>query len=277
MPWCRDHHVAQVFQAISGLESHQLISSHAKEATMAPTSLPILSLTSPTLPTELYHACKDHGFFYLVDHGIPTTTLNSVLDLARSFFIDATPEQKAKVLRKGVEEGGDGARGYQRIGENVTKGARDWHEAIDFYRDWDEGRRNGHSSSKTSEQELLQGPNLWPHHPPELQSVYQDYIESVKDVGTKVVRAMGEALGLEGDEKDILVKSTRNSFWVMRMIGYPPLENGTAEGVSCGEHTGTPHCWQKQTLPRLINSCNRLRLRNTPPLRLHPKRATSPA
>lgn len=208
-----------------------------------PTSLPILSLQSPTLPTELYHACKDHGFFYLVDHGIPTTTLNDVLDLARSFFIDGSPEQKSAVQRKGVEEGGDGARGYQRIGENVTKGARDWHEAVDFYKEWDAGGTNGHGPTEgvnaTSRHELVQGPNLWPSYPADLKRTYEEYIESVKDVGTKVVRAMGEALGLDGAEKDTFVNSTRNSFWVMRMIGYPPLQSGVKEGVSCGEHTGT--------------------------------------
>ncbi|KAF2434247.1 Clavaminate synthase-like protein, partial [Tothia fuscella] len=182
-------------------------------------------------------ACKDHGFFYLVDHGIPTTTLDLVLDLARTFFINGTPEQKEKIKRKTVDEGGDGARGYQKIGENVTKGAKDWHEAVDFYREWDRKSTNGHIKGSIKQTDTLQGPNLWPEQPEELKSVYEKYVESMKEVGTKVVRAMGETLGLEGSEKDMFVRATRESFWVMRMIGYPPLQSGAEEGVSCGEHT----------------------------------------
>jgi isopenicillin N synthase-like dioxygenase len=225
-------------------------------ATTKPTSLPVLSLKSPTLPTELYQACRDHGFFYLTDHGIPTAALDEVLDLARQFFIDATPEQKSAVQRKGVEEGGDGARGYQRIGENVTKGARDWHEAVDFYREWEDGGEGSRETNGGSQHELLEGPNLWPDHPPELHGTYQEYIESVKEIATKVVRAMGEALGLEGAEKDTFVKATRDSFWVMRMIGYPPLQDGATEGVSCGEHTGTLHHKVNERCIRLIKSAD---------------------
>jgi isopenicillin N synthase-like dioxygenase len=44
---------------------------------------------------------------------------------------------------------------------------------------------------------------------------------------------MGQSLG----EGDVFLNSTRKSFWVMRMIGYPPLSTPSSEGISCGEHT----------------------------------------
>jgi isopenicillin N synthase-like dioxygenase len=201
---------------------------------MNPTTLPILSFTSSTLPTELDHACKDHGFFYLTDHGIPLQTLNQVIDLARKFFLEAPEESKRAIQRYDVKDGGDGAHGYQRIGENITKGTRDWHEAVDLYADWDDSY-----TTTGTEDGLLRGKNLWPEYPDDLRRVYEEYIELVKDVGMRVVKAMGEALGLEGDETDLFVEKTKKSFWVMRMIGYPPLESGEGgEGQSCGEHTG---------------------------------------
>jgi isopenicillin N synthase-like dioxygenase len=204
---------------------------------MNPTSLPILSLTSSTLPTELYHACKDHGFFYLTDHGIPLQTLNQVVELARQFFIEAPEEHKLTIQRRDVKDGGDGAHGYQRIGENITKGAKDWHEAVDLYADWDDSY-----TTKGTEDGLLRGRNLWPEYPDELRRVYEEYIELVKDVGMRVVKVMGQSLGLEGDERDIFVEKTRKSFWVMRMIGYPPLQGvDNGGGQSCGEHTGMPY------------------------------------
>jgi isopenicillin N synthase-like dioxygenase len=202
--------------------------------TMNPTSLPILSLTSGNLPDELYQACRDHGFFYLTDHGIPKQTLDQVVELARQFFTEAPEEAKHAIQRRTLQEGGDGAHGYQRIGENITKGIRDWQEAVDYYAEWD-----GIYTAEGTDDGLLRGKNIWPEYPRKLQRVYEEYIELVKDVGTRIVKAMGESLGLEGDERDLFVEKTRESFWVMRMIGYPPLQaEEDGEGVSCGEHTG---------------------------------------
>jgi isopenicillin N synthase-like dioxygenase len=202
-------------------------------------SLPILSLTSPTLTTDLYAACRDHGFFYLTDHGISVSMLDQIIDLARRFFLESLDSEKQKIKRETVENGGDGARGYQVLNENVTKGLRDYQEAIDLYREWD-GQDENVESKTNNRYEFLKGPNLWPKHPPELKSVYEAYTEQCMEVGTKLIKAMSEALDLEGSETDTMLNATRKSFWVMRLIGYPPLQNGVdEEGVSCGEHSGT--------------------------------------
>jgi isopenicillin N synthase-like dioxygenase len=200
-------------------------------------SLPILSLTSPNLANELYAACRDHGFFYLTNHGIPPSVLDNILDLARRFFLESSGEDKDCIKRKPAHEGGDGARGYQLLNENITKGLQDYHEGVDFYREFEDVVNDTTSSEK--KYAFLRGPNLWPTNPPELKQVYGQYIEQCKKVGADLVRVMGDALGLVGEEKDTLTKATQNSFWVMRMIGYPPLQDKADEqGVSCGEHSG---------------------------------------
>lgn len=96
-------------------------------------SLPIIDI-SPFLsetPDEaaktktarsLYSACHNIGFFYLTGHGISTEVQRSVLDAAREFFLNASEEEKVAIGRKEIDEGGDGARGWQRLGENVTMG-----------------------------------------------------------------------------------------------------------------------------------------------------------
>ncbi|KAH7018710.1 hypothetical protein B0J12DRAFT_775369, partial [Macrophomina phaseolina] len=227
-------------------------------STSAAPTLPIIDI-SPFLATPngpsaasarastaaaLSHACRTTGFFYLTNHGIPASTLARILDLARRFFREASDSDKAAIARRdaGVVGGGDGARGYQRIGENVTKGRRDWHEAVDLYEEWSAaivgGGEGGEAGSKGPPYEVLRGPNLWPRHPAELREAYAAYIEQVKGVGTAVVRAMGEALGL-GQDAGVFVDATRRSFWVMRLIGYPGLPEGEGQqdGFSCGEHT----------------------------------------
>lgn len=201
------------------------------------TSLPYISLTSPNLAKELYDACLEHGFFYLTDHGIAPSVLESILELARRFFLESPAEDKALIKRKPAHQGGDSARGYQVLNENITKGLRDFQEAVDLYKEFDDTTSS--TGPLKEDYDFLHGPNLWPAHPPGLKAVYEQYIEQCKMVGAHVVRAMGEALQLAGKEKDALTSSTDNSFWVMRMIGYPPLQNNEDErGVSCGEHSG---------------------------------------
>jgi isopenicillin N synthase-like dioxygenase len=252
-------------------------------------------------------ACQEHGFFYLKGHGIPSSKTNKVLSLARRFFTagsdssaadavslsspstqDTTfrthgTEIKRRIQRYDVAAGGDGARGYQRIGENITQGRRDWHEAVDWYAEW-----GGAGEEQVKGQdELCTGENLWPEKPAELREVFEDYVECMKVVGTAVVRAMGWGLGLpelssaaaagsnseKGDvvgeeSREVFVENTKDSFWVMRMIGYPPLPSSkdgdhpscedNVEQFSCGTHTDygcvtllladeTPHALQVQS------------------------------
>ncbi|KAF1929952.1 Clavaminate synthase-like protein [Didymella exigua CBS 183.55] len=202
-------------------------------------------------------ACVNYGFFYLTGHGVPTAKLDEIIDLARQFF--ALPiEEKNKIKRydAGGPEGGDSARGYQGLGENVTGGLQDMQEAIDFYRPWSGVVEQGDGGPGT--RKTLQGPNLWPEKPVSLRAEYEAYIAQVTTVGRALVRAMGVALSLgaadpdnaadgSAEDEDVFARNCDESFWVMRMINYPPLSasvvpaaNGTHQDpgqFSCGAHT----------------------------------------
>lgn len=202
-----------------------------------PTTLPTINLSpflSPTstpesrsvTATALNAACRDYGFFYLINHGIPASTTSQILSLARTFFALPTSE-KATIARAK-----DGVRGYQGLGENVTLNMQDMHEAIDLYAEREAAR----------EFPGLDGGNLWPAKPEELRGVYEQYVEQCGEVGRALVGAMGVALGLRTKNEDFLVRESDEHFWIMRMIGYPPLAKPAQSGedieaYSCGEHS----------------------------------------
>ncbi|OAK96107.1 Clavaminate synthase-like protein [Phaeosphaeriaceae sp. SRC1lsM3a] len=226
--------------------------------------LPIIDLSSFLDPSSspearqitaqaINAACVNYGFFYLTGHGIPVSSLDEIISLARDFFaLPVEEKQKIKRFDAGGPEGGDGARGYQGLGENVTGGLQDMQEAIDWYREWPEDQKEpgdgGPGSVRT-----LQGANLWPEKPAQLKSVYEAYIERVQEVGKALVKAMGVALelgeptegaGYEAEDEDVFVRNCDEGFWVMRMIGYPPLpesftaaESNSPTQFSCGAHT----------------------------------------
>ncbi|KAF8458216.1 hypothetical protein BDZ91DRAFT_743282 [Kalaharituber pfeilii] len=52
-----------------------------------------------------------------------------------------------------------------------------------------------------------------------------------------MMRAMSLALHPFPPREDLFVPYLQAPFWVMRIIGYPPLANSEHVGVSCGEHS----------------------------------------
>ena len=128
------------------------LSLYPSPAAMSPTANPQLPISStpsavpsPSLPLPLIDigpfldpakaadkttcvehicaACRDVGFFYLIGHGIPNEMIQSVIDLSRQFFDRPDEEKQAISIASN-----DAARGYQRLGENVTRYFKDWHE-----------------------------------------------------------------------------------------------------------------------------------------------------
>jgi isopenicillin N synthase-like dioxygenase len=63
-------------------------------------------------------------------------------------------------------------------------------------------------------------------------------------LGKAVMKAI--ALGL-GEDENYFDGMINESFWVMRVIGYPPLQSEEEGSISCGEHTGNNDFWCKLT------------------------------
>ncbi|RHZ83205.1 hypothetical protein Glove_99g375 [Diversispora epigaea] len=175
---------------------------------------------------KIHEACRDVGFFYLTGHNVPREISDQVLNLGNEFFqLDDKEKMKLSIANE------DMARGYQRLGENVTRYQKDWHEALDFYKPIS----RDHYLAKNNLP--LRGQNQWPTYPTEFQQVFERYTEHMKELGSKVMSAIALGLGLE---ENYFEQFLDDSFWVMRVIGYPPLKSAESTnrvGISCGEHT----------------------------------------
>lgn len=177
---------------------------------------------------ELDNACKEAGFFYVKGHGIPDQLIHEAREVTREFF-DLPYEEKLKIKLSPAT----GFRGYQRVGENITKGIPDIHEAIDCYTEMEPGK---YGSLGTP----LEGSNLWPDTPRNFKSLMEQYLFLLKELSRKIMRGIALALGGPADafEGDI----GGDPYWVMRLIGYPGLShNGKPEikcnDIGCGAHT----------------------------------------
>jgi isopenicillin N synthase-like dioxygenase len=201
---------------------------------MSNTSLPVISIEPYVsekatdaerrqVARALHEACRDFGFFYLdVRSFVNPSEMEELIRLARVFF--ALPQEEKDSISITKQ---DLARGYQRLKENVTGGKADNHEAIDWYRPVE-------NPDKTKP---LWGTNQWPLESsvPGFREKYEGWIVKMKELGVIVMNAMADGLGLMNEEWEHLKGQVNDSFWVFRMIGYPPLPKDD-DGFSCGAH-----------------------------------------
>ncbi|KAK6258567.1 hypothetical protein SCA6_013041 [Theobroma cacao] len=154
---------------------------------------------------QLDQACREAGFFYVKGHGIPETLVKEVRNITHKFF-DLPYEEKLKIKMTAAA----GYRGYQRVGENITKGVPDMHEAIDCYKELKQGMYGAFGKP-------MEGCNQW-------------YVKRTSDLSRKIMRGIALALGGLPDEFE--GERGGDAFWVMRLIGYP--------GVSAANGKCTP-------------------------------------
>ncbi|KAL0961069.1 hypothetical protein HGRIS_006053 [Hohenbuehelia grisea] len=167
----------------------------------------------------LHLACVQYGFFYLdISAYADPAEPEELTELARQFFA-LSQEEKDKISLKNE----DHARGALK--ENVTNGKADNHEGIDFYR----------PVENPDKSKPLWGENQWPAIPG-FREKYEAWIEKMKKLGLVVMEAMALGLGMSTQEwQELLRGQVDDSFWVMRIIGYPPLPTDH-DGFSCGAH-----------------------------------------
>ncbi|XP_073274465.1 homoarginine-6-hydroxylase 2-ODD-C23 isoform X2 [Primulina huaijiensis] len=177
---------------------------------------------------QLHQACREAGFFYVKGHGIPDFFLKEVRSIAHHFF-NLPYEEKLKIKLSAAT----GYRGYQRVGENITKGVPDMHEAIDCYKEVKPGMYGALGK-------VMEGSNKWPNDPLNFKNLMEEYINLCTDLSRKIMR--GIALALGGSMDAFEGSRAGDPFWVFRIIGYPVGSHPYGQempknDIGCGAHT----------------------------------------
>ncbi len=100
-----------------------------------PKHLPVLDFShfaavparSSTFLAELRQVASTVGFFYLEGHGIDQGLIDSVLAVSRRFFALPDADKLAIEMVNSPH-----FRGYNRAGQELTRGQRDWREQVDI-------------------------------------------------------------------------------------------------------------------------------------------------
>lgn len=178
--------------------------------------VPVIDLESRGAAAEMGAACRESGFFYLVNHGV-SPALESRLDIeSREFFALPTDEK----MRIEMRRGGRAWRGYFPVGGELTSGKPDEKEGLYFGRELPAGNPLP-----------LHGPNLFPARPAGLSKTVLEWIDVMTALSHRVMAKMAESLNL--DSGYFADHYTRDPFVLFRIFHYPPTKGGW--GV--GEHT----------------------------------------
>ncbi|BAF10713.1 flavanone 3-dioxygenase 2-like [Oryza sativa Japonica Group] len=143
-------------------------------------SIPVVDLANPDrakLVSQVGAACRSHGFFQVLNHGVPVELTLSVLAVAHDFF-RLPAEEKAKLYSD------DPAKKIRlSTSFNVRK------ETVHNWRDY----------LRLHCYPLHRYLPDWPSNPPSFREIISTYCKEVRELGFRLYGAISESLGLEQD------------------------------------------------------------------------------
>jgi isopenicillin N synthase-like dioxygenase len=173
--------------------------------------------------SKLDQACRDVGFFYLVNTSIDASEMAQLMGAAKTFFALPQSDKEAIDIKHSLNH-----RGYGKIGEEQLDeiSQADWKETFDMALDFP----IDHVLAQTYPS--MYGPNQYPSKASIVEAL-QDYYVSAFNVSMVVLTSMAKALGLA---EDFFTQCFKNHVTVLRMIHYPPRPD-EAHNNGAGAHT----------------------------------------
>ncbi|KAK1921093.1 hypothetical protein DB88DRAFT_122997 [Papiliotrema laurentii] len=184
-------------------------------------TLPVISLAAhpdtASLAVELGRACREEGFIYLSDHGIPAELTDEAFGISERYFADARPEDKVDLKEN---------TGYTAVRQeslDPSRASGDLKECFHFANsDWQEA--HGKPQKLPS--------SLEPDRP-----TIDRFIHEINRVAARILHGLAVALRLP---EDYLVKQHRGEHNRLRLLHYPPAalsRNDSSPDIRAGAHT----------------------------------------
>ena len=173
-------------------------------------------------------ACRDKGFFYLANHGVPERLVGEMFRQAKAFF--ALPIETKMELHMS-KSWGRSNRGFSPIQEQrLEKDAPpDLKESLYI------GVELPLDDPRVVAKKGNHGPNLWPHGLPDFRRIMETYFAEMIRVELVLWRGLARSLDLD---EDYFRDFCRDSTATLRLLHYPPQPVVALPGEKgCGAHT----------------------------------------
>jgi isopenicillin N synthase-like dioxygenase len=177
---------------------------------------------------EIAQACRAHGFFYLVGHGIGGDVLDALERESRRFFALPLEDKMAISMAKG----GRAWRGFFPVGGELTSGRPDLKEGLYL------GIELGPDHPRVRAGVPMHGANLWPVALPGLKTAATAYMDGATRAAVALMEGVSLSLGL--DAQYFSRAYTAEPTVLFRVFHYPaggPGEVDWSQSWGVGEHT----------------------------------------
>ncbi|KAJ4848773.1 hypothetical protein Tsubulata_044897, partial [Turnera subulata] len=160
------------------------------------------------LVKEVGDACKEWGFFQIINHGVSLEKRQRIENASWKFF--AQPLEEKRKIRRNEDQ----VNGYFET--ELTKNVRDWKEVFDFTL---QDPALAPASPEADDKELTKWYNRWPEHPPELRVACEEYAKEMEKLAYKLMELIALSLGLPPKRFHPFFKDQTT---YIRLNHYPP-------------------------------------------------------
>ncbi|XP_028765875.1 probable 2-oxoglutarate-dependent dioxygenase At5g05600 [Neltuma alba] len=173
--------------------------------------IPLIDLSCPdvdALVADIGNACRQWGFFQIINHGVPAERLHKLQESVRKFFL-LSLDEKRKVRRDARN-----VLGYYDT--EHTKNVRDWKEVFDYTV---QEPTLAAASIDEDDDGVAHWENQWPENPPEMREACREYAKDMVELATRLMELIAMSLGLPPRRFEDFFKDHTSSGRINR---YPP-------------------------------------------------------
>ncbi|GLJ49001.1 hypothetical protein SUGI_1033770 [Cryptomeria japonica] len=168
--------------------------------------IPVIDLEKSSAE-EVGKACREWGFFYLINHGVPDHVIRRLQSTQADFF--ALPLEEKRRISRDAEN----PMGY--FNSEHTKNVKDWKEVFDFApRDELELPISVDPNDPTTK--IVK--NRWPDSLPEFREACLEYAQAAMEVLFRVLELISRSLGLPDNRLNEFFKDDMS---IARLNSYP--------------------------------------------------------
>jgi isopenicillin N synthase-like dioxygenase len=195
-------------------------------------TIPVVDLLGSKAAWEVHKACREIGFFYVANHGVPQALIDAQFDCSRRFYALPAEQKLAIHMKKSPS-----TAGYEPVGGQILdsqdptaeKAPPDLKES--FYcamelpdeHPWAQKRIRGF------------GHNQWPRGLPGFREQTLEYQAAMRSLGNRVLAVLARSLELPANHIEPFYDMPGTT---LRLLRYPPHPQAAlANQLGAGAHT----------------------------------------
>ena len=181
-----------------------------------------------SLANSLRYVCENVGFFYIENHGIPETLINSAF--AASERVHAMPVEKKREIKLNEHN-----IGYMMVNESIQR-----HSKVEVARkpNYNESffciRERSANDPDVIANKPFRGMNLWPRDLPGFREAALAYQGAMEQLALRMVPVVARALDLPAD---YFKRYFDVPYMQLRMLHYPVRDASVPDQFGAGAHT----------------------------------------